>query len=260
MTPRAILFDLDDTLIPEWPAIRAGYAAVAQRVWDESSPERIASLQNAARAVWRAGRPTAYAKRVHFSLGEALYGEFVAAGADADALRAFVPQLHAGAFDAALPPAWRGRSPELVALWKATRIDALAPYPETLAVLEHLTARLPVALVTNGASRLQRAKLTRTDLEGRFATVVVSEEIGVGKPDPAPFAAALDRLGVEPSETVMVGNDPARDVAGARAAGIRPIWVDRGDTAPDGVARIADLRELEVLLSHGSRPGHRDPL
>ena len=77
---KAILFDLDDTLIPERPAIEAGYAAVAERVWGSSSPERIALLWEAARAVWLAGRPTAYAKRVHFSLGEALYGEFVASG------------------------------------------------------------------------------------------------------------------------------------------------------------------------------------
>jgi FMN phosphatase YigB (HAD superfamily) len=111
---KAVLFDLDDTLIPERPAIEAGYAAVAERVWGASSPERISSLWQAARAVWLAGRPTAYAKRVHFSLGEALHGEFVASGPDADALRAFVPALHAEAFEAVLPAQARGSSPELV--------------------------------------------------------------------------------------------------------------------------------------------------
>ncbi len=108
---KAVLFDLDDTLIPERPALVAAYAAVAQRVWGESSDERTMLLHETARAVWLAGRPTAYAQRLHFSLGEALYGEFVAEGPDADALRAFVPVLHERAFEAVLPREARGTSP-----------------------------------------------------------------------------------------------------------------------------------------------------
>ncbi len=126
-------------------------------------------------------------------------------------------------------------------------MGALTRYPDTLAVLEHWSARLPLALVTNGASRLQRAKLAATDLERFFDVVVVSEEVGAGKPDPAPFHAALRALDAAPDEVVMVGNDVDRDVAGARAAGIRPIHVDRGarSATRDGVA---DLTQLEALL------------
>jgi FMN phosphatase YigB (HAD superfamily) len=231
---KAILFDLDDTLVPERPALDAGYVAIAERVWGSGagSPERIDSLREAARAVWLDGRPTAYCLRVHFSLGEALHGEFVATGPEADALRAFVPELHARAFDAVLPPAWHGRSPELVDVWRAARMNALAPYDETVAVLERWAARMPVALAA------------------RRAAVTVPEELGIGKPEPEPFQAALAALGgLAPDEVVMVGNDADRDVAGARAAGIRPIWLDRGWPAPEPAAeRIADLRELEGLL------------
>lgn len=249
---RAILFDLDDTLIPERPAIEAAYAAVAERVWGASSPQRITALWEAARAVWLAGRPTAYAKRVHFSLGEALHGEFIAVGRDADALRAFVPTLHAEAFEAVLPPEARGSSRELVALWRRTRMSGLTRYPETRRVLEHWSARLPLALVTNGASRLQRAKLEATQLQPYFATVVVSEEVGVGKPDRAPFEAALGALGLAAPDVVMVGNDVDRDVAGARGAGIRPIWIDRiGQTGPHPSSAttdaIADLTQLAAV-------------
>jgi putative hydrolase of the HAD superfamily len=244
---RAILFDLDDTLIPERPAIVAAYAAVAQRVWGESSDERTMALHAAARAVWHAGRPTEYAQRVHFSLGEALYGEFIAEGPGPDALRAFVPRLHAQAFEALLPPEARGTSPELVALWRRARMAALTRYPETLAVLDHWLARLPLALVTNGASRLQHAKLRATGLERYFDVVVVSEEVGVGKPDRAPFETALERLGVGRDEVVMVGNDVERDIAGARNARIRSVHVDRErQSATAGV--IADLSQLTALL------------
>jgi putative hydrolase of the HAD superfamily len=245
----AILFDLDDTLIPERPAIVAAYAAVSERVWGDNSDERTLGLHEAARAVWLAGRPTTYAKRVHFSLGEALYGEFIAEGAEPDALRAFVPELHAQAFEAVLPPGAKGSSPELVELWKTTRMRALTVYPETLEVLDHWRARVPVALVTNGASRLQHAKLAVTGLAPCFGVIVVSEEVGVGKPDPAPFEAALSQLGLGPDAVVMVGNDATRDVAGARNAGIRPIHVVRDGDRPATDDAVADLRQLTQRLT-----------
>jgi putative hydrolase of the HAD superfamily len=245
---KAILFDLDDTLIPEAAALQAGYDAVAERVWGAGSPERTESLREAARAVWRTGPPDAYATRVHFDHEEGLHGDLTAKGPEAEALRAFLPALHAQAFEAALPPAARGTSPELVDLWRTARIRALAPFPETLDVLEHWAARLPLALVTNGVSRLQRDKLAVTGIGGYFSVVVASEEIGVGKPDPAMFQAALSAVGVAADEVVMVGNDLDRDVAGARNAGIRPIHVDRnGGSATTDV--VADLTQLEDLLT-----------
>jgi putative hydrolase of the HAD superfamily len=247
MALRALLFDLDDTLVPEASAIAAGYAAVAERVWGTATPERIQQLTDSARAVWRAGAPWDYKERVHFSLGEGLHGDFRAVGPEPDRMRAFIPQLHAEAFEAVLPTEQRGRSAELVAVWREARLGALAPYPETHEVLEALAAQMPLALVTNGATALQREKLVRTGIEDRFAVVVASESVGIGKPSPVIFEAALQRLGLSREQVAMVGNDISRDVVGARAARIRPIWVRRpadgwgGD--PGDAERIADLRE-----------------
>jgi putative hydrolase of the HAD superfamily len=249
MALRALLFDLDDTLIPEAPAIRAGYEAVAERVWGQSTPERVRQLTDAAREVWRAGAPSEYVQRVHFSLGEGLHGEFVADGPEPDRLRRFIPRLHEQAFEAVLPDAQRGRSAELVDTWRQARMSALSLYPETREVLTELSSRMPLALVTNGAARLQRAKLVQTGIDDRFDVIVDSETVGVGKPSPEMFDVALLALGVIRGDTAMVGNDLGRDVAGARAAGVRPIWVHRpadgwGDGDPGDAEQIADLREL----------------
>jgi putative hydrolase of the HAD superfamily len=249
MATRAWLFDLDDTLIPEAPAITAGYAAVAERVWGQSTPERVRQLTDAAHAVWRAGAPWEYKQRVHFSLGEGLHGEFVAEGPEPDRLRQFIPQLHEQAFEAALPDAQRGRSAELVDTWRRARMSALSLYPEAHEVLSQLGSQLPLALVTNGAARLQRAKLAQTGIDGLFDVIVDSETVGVGKPSPEMFELALLELGVTRDEVAMVGNDLGRDVAGARAAGVRPIWIHRpadgwGDGDPGDAEQIADLREL----------------
>lgn len=249
---RALLFDLDDTLVPEAPAILAAYEAVAERVWGASTPERVRQLEDTAGAVWRAGAPADYVERVHFTLGEGLHGEFEAVGPEAGRLREFIPSLHAQAFEAVLPERRRGSSSELVGLWREARMAALAPYPETHDVLERLAARLRLGLVTNGAARLQRAKLVRIGIEDRFDVVVDSETAGVGKPSPHMFELALGRLGLRRDEVAMVGNDISRDIAGARAAGIRPIWVHRpadgwGHGDPDGAMRIDDLRDLLEL-------------
>lgn len=249
MAPRAWLFDLDDTLIPEAPAIRAGYEAVAERVWGQSTPERVQQLTDAAHAVWRAGAPWEYKERVHFSLGEGLHGEFVADGPEPDRLRRFIPRLHEQAFEAALPDASRGSSAELVDIWRRARMSALSLYPEAREVLTELGSRVPLALVTNGAARLQRAKLAHTQIDDLFEVIVDSETVGVGKPSPQMFEVALTKLGITGADATMVGNDLGRDVAGARAAGIRPIWVHRpadgwGGGDPGDAQQVTDLREL----------------
>ena len=80
--------------------------------------------------------------------------------------------------------------------------------------------------------------------------VIDSGEVGVMKPDPRIFRIALDRMGLDPAETVFVGDVPAVDVAGARAAGLAPILLDRHDLYGDlDVPRLRSITELPAYLS-----------
>jgi putative hydrolase of the HAD superfamily len=95
--------------------------------------------------------------------------------------------------------------------------DVLPGVRETLA---GLAARgLALAVVADWDYSLHE-HLSRHGLDRWFAAVVVSAEVGAGKPDPAPFLAALERLGVEPARALHVGDD-AVDEQGAAAAGMR---------------------------------------
>jgi putative hydrolase of the HAD superfamily len=88
--------------------------------------------------------------------------------------------------------------------------------------------------------------LEATGLRGLIDGVVCSAEVGVSKPDPAPFAAALRLTGLAPAEVVHIGDSLEEDVAGARAAGIEPILIRRrqdGAEPAAGVRVIASLRE-----------------
>lgn len=99
--------------------------------------------------------------------------------------------------------------------------------------------RFPVGILTNGFKEIQRAKLTKfPTLEKRSASVVISEEVGVMKPNPRLFAHATQLAGVEPHEILYVGDSLHSDVEGGRNAGWQVAWF-RGD---------ADLRDnVEVF-------------
>jgi hypothetical protein len=113
-------------------------------------------------------------------------------------------------------------------------------------------SRHRLALVTNGAACLQREKLEQSGLAGHFDAVVVSADVGVGKPDPAVFQRALSMLGARADEAVMIGDNLVRDVDGALAAGLRAVWINRfGQPRPPGrddLVEISGLAELPAVL------------
>lgn len=109
---------------------------------------------------------------------------------------------------------------------------------------------LPVALVTNGASDVQREKLDVLGIEDRFVAVVVSGELGAAKPDALPFETALSALGTSPSDTWHVGDNLSKDVAGARGAGLVAVWLNRSGRPRDAGAPEPDL---EIRSMHQLR-------
>jgi putative hydrolase of the HAD superfamily len=130
----------------------------------------------------------------------------------------------------------------LEALLAAIRFRAYPEVPDVLARLRESGARL--AVVSNWDVSLHDV-LERTGLRPLVDAVVISAELGVAKPDPAIFRAALDRLGAAAEGAVHVGDSLEHDVAGARAAGLEAVLVARnGAAAPDGVRTVRSLAEL----------------
>jgi putative hydrolase of the HAD superfamily len=120
----------------------------------------------------------------------------------------------------------------LEALLAAIRFRPYPEVPGTLARLRADGARL--AVVSNWDVSLHDV-LERTGLRRLVDAVVISAELGVAKPDPAIFRAALERLGADVAGAVHVGDSLEADVAGARAAGLEAVLVVRhGAVAPEG--------------------------
>lgn len=119
------------------------------------------------------------------------------------------------------------------------------PYPEVAGTLARLRADgARLAVVSNWDVSLHDV-LERTGLRRLVDAVVISAELGVAKPDPAIFYAALERLGADAAGAVHVGDSLDADVAGARAAGLEAVLVVRnGAVAPEGVRVVSSLAEL----------------
>jgi putative hydrolase of the HAD superfamily len=253
---RAILFDLDNTLILEdestYRALGDAAAAAGAGV---DAVALATAAGHAADTLWRAAPEYAVADAFGIWWGEALWGDFAGPVPPMPALRAFTPGFRRGVWRAAL--AALGVSDDELAAdlaerFRVARREAETIDPQAEPLLQALSSRYRLALVTNGAGDVQREKLSRTPFARYFAEVVVSAEEGVGKPDPELFRIAARRLDREPRESVVVGDSLARDVAGAKAAGMRAVWIDRRLSeereGPSPDARVERLSDLPAAL------------
>lgn len=137
----------------------------------------------------------------------------------------------------------------LEALLAALRFE---PYPEVAGVLRSLRARGDRLVVVSNWDVSLHEMLDRTGLGALVDGAVSSAEVGVSKPDPEIFRRALALAGGSARGAVHAGDSLEHDVAGALAAGLRPVLVARdGPPAdvPAGVAVIGSLGELAALAA-----------
>ncbi len=275
---RGILFDLDNTLVMEDEAteraLRHACDLAAKRAGVDAQAMFLVA-RSTADALFRASSTFPYADAIGVWWGEGLWGEFNGETPGLRALREFAPSFRravwSGALAAVGAPAAAGVPDgalvdELIDDYRTVRRADQIVDPEAEPVLVDLERDHRLALVTNGAPDVQREKLAGTTFASRFGAIVISGELGIGKPDPRIFQSALHGIGVPADQAVVVGDSLPRDVAGARAAGIRAIWVDRGDdfgesrgatpAIPDArITRLSELRAaLSVLALRGASP------
>ena len=92
---------------------------------------------------------------------------------------------------------------------------------------DRMIGRVKLGLVSNGATDTQRKRLRGLGIERNFDAIALSGEHAVRKPDPAIFRVALERLEIRPEDAWHVGDSLQTDVAGARAAGMTAVWLNR---------------------------------
>jgi len=123
-------------------------------------------------------------------------------------------------------------------------------YPCTEEVLEELSNRYRLALLSNTMSDTPRTVLQQTGLIDHFEVVVCSRDLGIRKPNPQIFDYVLGRLGVEPGEAVHVGDSVEADIEGASESGVTAIWIRGSEGANWTGLAIRNICELPAFLGN----------
>ena len=237
--PRAILFDLDDTLLVAFGPAASQWRRVLSAYADDLAPLTpaavIAAIMDSSRELWA---DPARHKHWRHRIGEArrriVSDAFVTLAAGGHA----IPQ--------------RSLADEIADRFNALHDAELRCFPgahDTLDRLKELGVRL--ALITNGAAEPQRAKVVRFALEHRFDHIQIEGEHGFGKPEERAYTHAMEALGVEPQETWMVGDNLEWEIAAPQRLGIYAIWYDGYSAGlPPGCPIRPDriIRSLPELL------------
>ena len=233
MSIAAIIFDLDETLITDEDATRKALQQTASYAQKQSAidPERLyRAAYTYAKKLWQAAPTFPYCNSLGISASEGLWGYFEDSGPQWQELHDWVPGYQIAVWEHALAvQGYPNRlfAAHLAAVFREERLASQELFPETETVLHDLRSTYKLAILTNGAPDLQRKKIERSGLAHYFDAIVVSGEVGVGKPQPAVFNAVLGQLAIPAHATLMVGDSLERDMLGAAQSGLKGVWVNR---------------------------------
>lgn len=231
--PKAILIDLDDTIISFdvgvdldscWlHAIRTHLPAVR----DDEAREMIGAIKERAEWFWSDPERHRMGRRDLVSARQEI-------------------------ISAALTK-WEFRDPALARRMAATygeaRDSQVRLLPDALEAIGLFRSKgVRLALITNGNAETQWNKIRRFNLAGLFDCILIEGEVGVGKPEAGIYRLALEKLGASADEVWMIGDNFEWEIAAPGRLGIKGIWFDhRGD----GVPADATVQPYRVIRSWG---------
>ena len=227
MKYRAILFDNDDTLMD----FQSGNRRAVSQLMDElgyTDPDRYEQYEEMNLACWAELEKGLLTQRqVRLERFKRFFSLYPVQGDPAQAAARFACLL--------------GRQSQLL------------PYAED--TVRRIAERLPVAIVTNGMAEIQRSRFAHSPLNSLVREMVISEEVGVSKPQPEIFAIALERLGVSPEDALMVGDSVSSDIRGANRAGVDACWFNpSGKALPEDVHAAYIIRDIRACVPIALQP------
>ena len=222
MAIRAILFDLDDTLISEMDFVREGWRAVAEYL-SPGTERTVKQLEAMAAEAFAVDRAHVYDQ--------------------------VCTQLGLGA----------GVVAKCIEIYRTHRCSVRL-LDDAAAALTWAADR-PTAIISDGRADVQRNKVIAAGLDRLVDAVILTDELGpgMGKPNPAGFQLALKLLNVAASEAIYIADNPAKDFLGPRSIGMCSAQIRRSDgvhvnaqTVPGGNpdVHLDSLYELPAVVEH----------
>jgi len=235
--PRAMLIDMDDTILSAYGRPEIAWNKIAAEFAGELAPH---SPQQVAAAVLESGRR-------FWATADAAWRLKLAEARQLVVKDGFATLAAAG--QPALPTELAIRLADRLTAYREEEMFMFPGAHDAIDALKALGVRL--ALVTNGAADTQRAKVERFELAHRFHHIQIEGEHGFGKPEERAYLHAMEALGVTAEDTWMIGDNLEWEVVTPQRLGIYSIWIDvHGDGLPEGSTVKPDriIRSLTELV------------
>lgn len=263
MTLKAVLFDLDDTLLWDDRSVEEAFAATCEEAAKQVNvnPEELeASVRKEARSLYESFETFPFTKMIGINPFEGLWANFTQ-GEDENfrKLEKLAPGYRTESWTrglAALGIEDRELGYKLGEFFAAERRRRPYVYEETFRVLDALKGNYKLLLLTNGSPDLQKEKLAGVPaIAPYFDHIVISGEFGQGKPAAAIFNYALSLLEIDAAEGIMIGDKLTTDILGSGSIGMRNIWINHhGLQSGDEIVpayEVSRLQDILPIISNG---------
>lgn len=211
---KAIIFDLDDTLLDRDKAVVQMFLVILEKCYEgvlhSFKNEMLQKFKEYDKSVYGYGDKT--------KMLEAFFDEF--------------------------PPKHRLPSDDMQDFWNNNFPNCFSISQDTIKMINTLKTQVSIAIITNGVTQRQKAKIINTNLNSCFDIILISEEVGFSKPDRRIFELALKKLNVQPEETLFVGDDLEKDICGCQKVNIKGIWFN-----PHGIDNNTEIKPFAEINS-----------
>lgn len=218
---KAMLFDLDDTLIDRDKAVDNLFLLVLEKCYEDVSD----TVKNNMLQKFKEYDKREYGISDKTIVLESLFDEFA--------------------------PKYRLPHNYIQDFWNENLPKCFSIDQNTSHFLNQIKRHFKIGIITNGSTHRQKAKIINTNLNNYFDTIIISEEVGLSKPDKRIFELALNKLNVQPEDVLFIGDDLEKDIAGPQNANIKGVWFNPQKIKnTTQIQPYAEINTLDSLLSY----------
>ena len=218
---KAMIFDLDDTLLNRTMAVDKMFFIILEKCYEDVKR----SVKNEMLKKFKEYDKESYGHNDKTKVFESFFDEF--------------------------PPKYRLPRNYIQDFWNNTFPHCFSINQNTINIINTIKMHVKVAIITNGSTQRQKAKIINTNLNSCFEIIIISEEVGFSKPDKRIFELALNKLNVKSEDALFVGDDIEKDIGGCQNANIKGIWFNphmiKNDTE---IKPYDEINSFDKLLSY----------
>jgi putative hydrolase of the HAD superfamily len=254
----ALIFDMDDTLVIEEASAADAFletCRLAEERFGINTEELHATIRETCRKLWHESPARAYCLEIGISSWEGLWARFEGDDPNLKILHEWGLSYRLDSWYHSLKKYGVDNiefASQLAETFIKNRQKRHILYDDVESFLEEFSRSYYLGLLSNGVPDLQREKIEGTGIGSFFAEIVISGEVGYGKPDRRIYELILSRIGVRPEQAMMIGNSLKSDIKGAQAISMKAVWLNRNGISRDESIipdlEVPSLNEFKVAL------------